>query len=78
MRDYLLLDGNLILFVGAFVIFGICAAHDTGGGNPWYGAARGAAIGVVIGPVFGVGMQEQGKLRPSAQDGPAGTDEYGC
>ena len=33
------------------------------GGNPWYGAAKGATIGTRFGLVLGVGMQDRGSAR---------------
>ncbi len=60
MRDYLILVGNLILFTGSFACIGICMAHDTGG-NPWYGAARGAVIGILFGLAGALGMQDRGR-----------------
>jgi ABC-type uncharacterized transport system permease subunit len=62
MRDYLILVGNLILFVGGFAFLGVCSAYDSGG-NPWYGSARGAVIGTLFGIVFGIGMQDRRRLR---------------
>ena len=53
MRQGLRLALLLALFVPGFALLGALAASDNGERTPWLGLAAGAAVGVLLGCVFG-------------------------